>query len=502
MTTRLRALAALVAVAFTVAVAIYLSARPSPAAKHIILFVGDGMQLEHEVAASRYLYGKDEALAWHLFPYRSYVATWDVTTYNKFAEVREEAPFHEAGFRPEIGFDPAEGGSQPSPLVRSTVADQYFIAPDGRAFATDSASSATALATGYKTDDGNISWLPGDPENGSLKTIAERLREERGFSIGVVSTVPFTHATPAAFVSHNVHRNNYHQIAEEIVGIVRPEVVIGGGHPDYRATYMSQASLEALRRDASWVFVERQAGTDGGQRLLEAAKKAAAEGKRLFGLFGGPEGNFESPVPVDTPGAPTVNRATVENPLLEQATVSALEVLSRDPDGFFVLIEQGDIDWANHDHDYARMVGTISDLDRAVRAATAFVDREGDDVTWQNTLIVVTADHANSYMRLDPAKRLSAGDLPAQEGVGKGVKYPGGEVAYGRRGHTNELVTLSARGAGAGVFAQYEGTWYPCTRILDNTQIFNALAEAARLAARSPLQPAVSKPEACPEDGR
>jgi len=148
------------------------------------------------------------------------------------------------------------------------------------------------------------------------------------------------------------------------------------------------------------------------------------------------------------------------------------------------------------------MIGTAWDLDRAVRAATAFVDRGGDDVTWQNTLLVVTADHANSYMRLDSAKRLGAGDLPSQEGVGKGVKYPGGEVSYGRRGHTNELVTVSARGAGTGSFAQYEGSWYPCTRILDNTQIFNALAEAAKLTARSPLEPAVTKPASCPENGR
>ncbi|RPJ83270.1 MAG: hypothetical protein EHM13_07875, partial [Acidobacteria bacterium] len=324
-----RTLVTLIVAVAAVAVVIFLSARPAPSIKHIILFVGDGMQLEHEVAASRYLYGKDQALAWHSFPYRSYVATWDVTTYNNFAEAREEVPFQEGGFRPEIGYDPAEGGSEPSPLKRSAISDAYFLPPDGRVFATDSASSGTALATGHKTDDGNIAWLPGDPENGRLKTIAERLREERGFAIGVVSTVPFTHATPASFVSHNVHRNNYHAIGEEILSSIRPEVVIGGGHPDYRPTYMSRTSLEAAKGDSSWVVVERQAGTDGGQRLLEAAKKAAAGGKRLFGLFGGPEGNFESPVPVDAPGAPAVNRATVENPLLEQASVAALEVLSR-----------------------------------------------------------------------------------------------------------------------------------------------------------------------------
>ena len=64
-----------------------------------------------------------------------------------------------------------------------------------------------------------------------MKTIAELLREKKGYAIGVVSTVPFTHATPAAHVSHNKSRDNYTAIGTEILTAVKPEVVIGGGHP-------------------------------------------------------------------------------------------------------------------------------------------------------------------------------------------------------------------------------------------------------------------------------
>jgi len=491
----------LIPVAIAIAAALVVRSRGPEPIRHVILFIGDGMQLAHEVAASRYLYDKDDGLAWHAFPYQTDVTTWDVTTYNKFAGLRKEPPYDQVRFNPTVGYDPALGGSRPYPLVTSEAAERYFLPPGGTPFATDSASAATAWATGVKTDDGNIAWLPGDPDGGRLPTLASLLRAERGFAIGIVTTMPFTHATPAAQVSHNVSRNNYRAIAEEIVRAVKPDVVIGGGHPDYTATYMPKPLVAELKADPAYVVTERQANVDGAAALASAARAAIAKGKKLFGLFGGASGNFESPVPVDAPGFPEVRPATPENPRLADATRAALDALSRDKDGFFVLIEQGDIDAANHDNNYARMIGTMWDLDQAVRAAAAFVDRPGDGVTWENTLLVVTADHANSGMRLNPAVRLRAGDLPAQDGKPGAFTYPDAAVSYGTEGHTNELVMIYARGAAVKAFQQYEGTWYPCTRIIDNTQIFNALAGAAGLSARSPLHPIVAR-EPCRADGR
>ncbi len=199
-------------------------------AKHIILIIGDGMNIEHEIAASRYLYGRDLDLSFHKLPYQGNVATWDVSTYKYWSGGTYDAD----AVIPLYGYDPAKGGKRPYPLGPELPgAEEYH-----KAKATDSASAATAWATGYKTDDGNIAWLPGDPDSGgnrnndgSLKTIAEWLRELKGYAIGVVSTVPFTHATPAAHVSHNKSRNNYFAIGTEILTVVKPEVVIGGGHP-------------------------------------------------------------------------------------------------------------------------------------------------------------------------------------------------------------------------------------------------------------------------------
>ncbi len=486
--------------------------RPEPALKNVIFFIGDGMSALSEVAASRYLSGRDDGLAWHGLPVKACVATWDVNVYNGQARRAGRPGFSASSFMPLIGYDAKADGAKP-PLDPEAV-QRFLHGP-----ATDSASAATALATGTKTDSGNIAWLPGDPPAGALTTIAEEVRGRTGASIGVVSTVPFNHATPAAFVSHNTSRNSYYTgykgyqglgLADEIILRTKPEVVVGGGHPqldnpefDPKKGYISLALYRALRSSADYVFVERRPGEDGGRNLAEAAAAAAREGLRLFGLFGGKGGNFEAPRASDSPGAPRVEAATEENPSLAEATLAALALLARDPDGFFLVVEQGDIDWANHDNDFRTMVGCVADLDGAVRAALDFVDRPGDAIDWTNTLLLVTADHATGALGLGSGRPLGAGDLPEQierlarrDGSDRGIGangaslkspayaspnvYPDDDVSYGTAGHTNELVNLAAKGNAARHFRRLRGTWYPGL-IIDNTQINAALREALRL---------------------
>lgn len=473
-------------------------------AKHIILLVGDGMHVEHEIAASRYLFGLDFALSFHALPYQADQATWDVSTYR-----RHGGTYDPGAIVPTVGYDPARGGSRPWPLGPEPADAMAYHTTA----ATDSASAATAWATGYKTDDGNIAWLPGDParggnraDDGSLKTVAEHLRERRGLAIGVVSTVPFTDATPAAFLAHQVHRGRYHAIGEEILTRTRPEVVIGAGHQKgsscaspLPSPYLAADTLARICADTTYRVVTRADGLDGGQALLEAAQRAATEGRRLFGLFGGRDGHFESPRPLNLPGTPRVVPATRENPSFAEATLAALKVLGRHPQGFFLMAEQGDIDWANHGNDFARMVGTIKDLHDGVQAVIDFVNQPGDDIGWHNTLLIVTSDHGNSYMRHQI--RLRAGELPRQEAMTtpplpNGVAgrchndfcYPDGEITFASRSHTNELTRVYAKGAGIERFAAYEGQWYPGTRILDNTQLFHVMMEAAGVPVPSPLR--------------
>ena len=501
---------------------------PAPA-KHLILVIADGMQLEHERAASNYLFGTPHgALRHQQFSYRGAASTWDLTTYNRYAHtsgaprIIDSAfdPQNRSSFTPTLGYDPARGGALPYPLDNGQPA--YFgtrlktNASDSGAYpASDSASAATALATGFKTDAGNIAWRSNDRENGRLTTIAEMYRNQRKAAMGVVSTVPFSHATPAAFVSHNSSRHNYRAISWEIITAIRPEVVIGGGHPGYNDAegisggnafrYLDASTYASLKNSSEYALAERSNAVDGGTALLARADLTVATGKKLFGLFGGPAGGFELHKPGND-GSATITRGSLENPTLADAARAAIKVLSGNKNGFFLMVEQGDIDWSNHANNYSAMIGGVWDLDNAVRAIESCIDQPGDDLGWDNTLVIVTSDHTNSYLRLK--KDLAKGRLPSQSPVGPDAPrgydgsvayyYDPTELSYGFDGkgmnsHTNELVTLYARGAGSQLFNDFEGLWYPGTRIVDNTQIFMVMIKALGLVDENRNKAAVTR---------
>ncbi len=468
--------------------------------KNVIFFIGDGMHFEHEIAASRYLTGENTALAWHGFPYMSFVSTWDINTYNKYAFDLQQEPFSYSKFFPTIGYDPDRGGLKPYPLQKG-VEKGYFLArlkspikDDYSALATDSAAASTAFATGIKTSSGNLSWLPGDLEKGGLKTIMELARAQKGSAIGVVTTVPFNHATPAAFVAHNISRKNYYTgknddfkgmgIAEEILTITRPEVVIGGGHPAYtkrlllnNKNYMTKELFEKVVFSGEYVIAEKKDDLKAADSLLKAAQISSSRGLKLFGLYGGPRGCIKYPEPVHEYKAPFIKKEENE-PSLADMVNAALTVLSRDKDGFFLMAEQGTIDWANHENDYKGMIGNMVDLNAAVASAIEFVERPDDNIDWSNTLLIVTSDHANSYMRIKGSEILCKGCLPTQiKFMGK-YFYPGDEVKYGTHKHTNELVNLYVMGQNTRFFQDVENLWYPGTNIIDNTHIFDALIKA------------------------
>ncbi len=445
-------------------------AAPTHARRHVIIMIGDGMQLAHEIAASRYLFGTDNALSFHQLPTHAFVTTWDVSGYNARAAALGAPPYSPDKFDPLLGYDPAIGGQAPYPLERDNPArrDYFLLGPH-----PDSASTGTAMSTGFKTDYNNIAWESGDPPNGQLETSAQRLRAQYGMALGLVTTVPISHATPSSWFAHNVDRFDYFKLGREILLETRPDVIIGGGVGPEHGSFVDPNDLELAVMSNRWVFAQRLPGVDGAFALQRAARDAVAQRKGLLAVYGGAGGNFESPVASDTPGAPSVTRGSTENPTLGESAVAALEVLSQNPNGLFLMAEQGDIDWSNHNNDFGRMIGCVWDLHEAVHAVVAFVDRPGDEVDWTNTSLFVTADHANSYMRLE--KPLGIGDLPTQ----LGSSYPDGDVTYGTGQHTAELITLSARGVAAADVEKYTNI-YPGLRILDNTSIYELTLDAAR----------------------
>ncbi|GAB4162640.1 MAG: hypothetical protein Kow00107_09870 [Planctomycetota bacterium] len=240
--------------------------------KNVIFFLGDGMQLAHEISASRYLFGTDYGLSFQNLPYKTYCTTWDVNTYNIHAAAEGKPPYTENGFDPRIGYDISKGGDKPYPLHEPDreYMLRYFC---GVPVATDSASAATAFSSGTKTYSGTISMYNGR----RTTTIAQLLRDQLGYPIGVCSTVPFTHASPAAFVSHNIYRGNYWFIAKEILYRTKPDYVVGAGHPIFNKKgleFISQEDFLWLKSNQQEYYVAMR-NTGSKPDLVASAIKAA-----------------------------------------------------------------------------------------------------------------------------------------------------------------------------------------------------------------------------------
>jgi alkaline phosphatase len=233
---------------------------------------------------------------------------------------------------------------------------------------TDSAASATAMATGYKSYYGAVSV---DVDGNPLETALERA-ERQGKATGIVSSVYVEDATPGVWAAHAADRGEYAGIAlqQALAGV---EVILGSG----RQYYLPRGRTGGQRTDGRDLIAELQAlGYAYADTVHELAAIDASVG-RLLGHFGG---QWTLTYVLD-------RRGEKKEPTLVDLTVKAIEVLRRDPDGFFLMIEGGAIDWMGHNRDAAGIVAETLEFDAAVQVALDFARADGD------TLVVVTGDH-------------------------------------------------------------------------------------------------------------
>ena len=142
--------------------------------------------------------------------------------------------------------------------------------------------------------------------------------------------------------------------------------------------------------------------------LMAATDKAVSSNQRLLGFFG--NGKAKGHLPFATADGdfnPTIGRTNkaesytatdlAENPTLADMTAAALTVLGKNPKGFWLMVEAGDVDWANHDNNLDNSIGAVNSGDRAFQVITAWVEKHSN---WQETVVIVTADHGH-YLWLD-----------------------------------------------------------------------------------------------------
>lgn len=301
---------------------------------------------------------------------------------------------------------------------------------------TDSAASATEIATGVKTF--NDSIVVG-PDGKPLEPIFARLQAQ-GWKVGTVTSVPFNHASPAAMYARNIHRDDYQDIARDMLGLpsiatergATPlpglDVVIGTGwgkQPTSRELaaqganvvagnpYFAEPDLAAIdvAKGGNYVVSQRTAGEPGANKLLADAERAAKQGHRLFGFYGnGPtshlpyrtaDGGYDPSPGLRMPAESYTGADLVENPTLADMTRAALTVLSANPEERFALfIEPGDVDWALHDNNLDHAIGAVLSGCEAVRVVFDWVEANS---SWEDAVVIVTADHGHYLVLDDPA---------------------------------------------------------------------------------------------------
>ena len=236
---------------------------------------------------------------------------------------------------------------------------------DSNSFAPDSASTATSIATGHKTYSGSINV----DETGTVEyeTIAEQLKAQKGYEIGVITSVNLNHATPAAFYAHQASRSSYYEIGLEMVESDF-DYFAGGGLLDPTGSEGDQTDLYQLAQEAGYTVARTYAEADA---ISADTDKAIIIEENL----------------ADSDAIPYEIDRTDDMLSLADYVEKGIEVLDNET-GFFMMCEGGKIDWACHANDAGSSIHDTQALADAVQVAIDFAAEHPDE-----TLILVTGDH-------------------------------------------------------------------------------------------------------------
>ena len=316
------------------AVAATVSNETVKAPKYVFLFIGDGMSYPQIQSTSDFLGALNDEDYWQAAPSLddNQGAILDGPEYLNFMN------FEAAG---------------------------SAVTYDSNSFAPDSASTATSIATGYKTYSGSINV----DETGTkeYETIAEQLKAQKGYEIGVITSVNLNHATPAAFYAHQASRNDYYDIGVELVesGF---DYFAGGGLLEPTGENGDQTDLYEMAKEAGYTVAKTHA---------EAEEVNADTEKAIL---------IDEDLADSDAMAYEIDR-TEDMWSLADYVEKGIEVLDNDT-GFFMMCEGGKIDWACHANDAASTIHDTQALADAVQVAVDFAKEHADE-----TLILVTGDH-------------------------------------------------------------------------------------------------------------
>ncbi len=301
---------------------------------------------------------------------------------------------------------------------------------------TDSAASATAIATGIKTYNKAISV---NKDKIPVKTIMEYAKY-KNYNIGVVVTSSITDATPAAFLAHEESKENHYQIAEDIVDL-EPDIILGGGLQYFQNRLDNKNLIQILKEKNYNIFYD-------WQELKNINIKTYTKIIGLFAKIGLPpiiktNTNKESKY-YDYLNSITNFSEVRSSDYLPNMVRIAIEFLESKNKPYILLIEGSQIDWAGHNMDAQYIIREVLDFDRAIGEVLDFAERD------QDTLVIVTADHETGGFAIIDTKITNA------------ISSEKFETKFIHSKHTSSMVPVFSYGPGSKEFMG----------LYDNTDIF------------------------------
>jgi alkaline phosphatase len=302
---------------------------------------------------------------------------------------------------------------------------------------TDSSPSAAEAVSGRKGYNNGVNVTDDDT---FVPTLFHELQAQ-GWKVGTVTSVPFNHASPAAMYAHNVDRDDFQDLARDMLGLsgvgqqsqkdhLHPglDVVIGTGFgqvatgktlaPEGRNAvagnlYITDRDKAAIdvRNGGKYVVAETTPGRRGDELLRDAAQRAGDTGQRLFGFFGGSnlnhlpfrtaDGRYDPAPDIDGRAESYTAAELAENPSLADMTGAALTVLSaRGAAPFALFVEAGDVDFGLHKNNLDTAIGAIYSGEKAIRAIIDWVESHSN---WDESVMIVSSDHGHYLVLDDPA---------------------------------------------------------------------------------------------------
>ncbi|PKN68563.1 MAG: alkaline phosphatase [Deltaproteobacteria bacterium HGW-Deltaproteobacteria-12] len=347
---------------------------------------------------------------------------------------------------------------------------------------TDSASAATAMYTGVKNYDNQINKTT----NGANLTTFFETASLQGKATGAVSTVNFDHATPATVVAKTTNRNDYATITSQMIASGL-DVIMGAGHPFYNNSGQAvTANYSIVGNETNWNSIT---GNANGRTFIETKSdfEALANGtllaNKVFGVA-----QVRDTIQDSRAGAPGAAMNT-NVPNLLTMTKAALNVLDNNVNGFAIMIEGGAVDWANHANGLKRSIDEQIDFNNSVQYVVDYLNAGSNGNNWNNTLLIVTADHETGALWGPTAGTFNQ---ISDNGIGN---LPG--AVYNSGNHTNTLVPFFAKGTDAGLFNTYltgsdpemdnkYGIDLAFNSYIDNTDIFKVMSAAQNTAVPEP----------------